>query len=566
MARAIDSCPVRRARQPLLAAAVRSQPAPRPHRGATGLVEPPPAPQEGRTLRAASLRLPGGPRLSSHRPSRDWVESAVTSVRLDLPLLSEPVPDLHLNTSRADTPPQPCHSRGRDKVWHGDFSHLHCAIDRCGSAHPVATRLHRAAGQDYIDAPNRLTSSGTILTAAPSGQPVAERILPKCVPTVNLSARPSVPSVDAVRPSPPARFATGLPGRFLDGVGMTDSLSGHGQLVLEARRLFTTFGFMAARQGATASIGLGYWIVTTHLFAPEAVGLSAAAASTAMLLVTLGALGVPLLFMAEIESIDPLDRRVAFTTGNAMAVFVVLILATGTVAVSPYLGTSLRLIGSDPVMATLFVIGSVATMAALTLDDAALGLHRGAAQLWQGAISSILKLAFVALLLLASVRTGEGLIFAWAVALVAAFFSCMPMLGLQGTPVERRTLGHRTELVRRYGALSLQHHVLQLAISSVSYIIPLIATLLISPSEVAYFSAAFLLSSVLLIVPYLLAISLFAERSGTQANSAATCDEHFRSDLPSSERSCWRWKSLRRWRSGSSALPTRQTERRHCAS
>ncbi len=295
---------------------------------------------------------------------------------------------------------------------------------------------------------------------------------------------------------------------------MTDSLSGHGQLEPEARRLFTTFGFMAARQGATASIGLGYWIVTTHLFAPEAVGLSAAAASTAMLLATLGALGVPLLFMAEIESIDPLDRRVAFTTGNAMAAFVVLILATGTVAVSPYLGTSLRLIGSDPVMATLFVIGSVATMAALTLDDAALGLHRGAAQLWQGAISSILKLAFVALLLLASVRTGEGLIFAWAVALVAAFFSCMPMLGLQGTPVERRTLGHRTELVRRYGALSLQHHVLQLAISSVSYIIPLIATLLISPSEVAYFSAAFLLSSVLLIVPYLLAISLFAERSG----------------------------------------------------
>ena len=35
--------------------------------------------------------------------------------------LSQPVPDLHLNTSRADAPPQPCHSRGGDKVWHGDF-------------------------------------------------------------------------------------------------------------------------------------------------------------------------------------------------------------------------------------------------------------------------------------------------------------------------------------------------------------------------------------------------------------------------------------------------------------
>jgi O-antigen/teichoic acid export membrane protein len=321
----------------------------------------------------------------------------------------------------------------------------------------------------------------------------------------------------------------GLLTRRKDGIGMTNWFgAGQSKHPVEVRRLFTTFGFLVARQGATAIIGLGFWVVTTHLFSPEAVGLSAAAASTAMLLAAFGALGVPLFLLAEIESIDPLQRRVVFTTGNAIAAFVVLILAVGTVALSPFLGTSLRIIGADPAMATLFVIGSVATMAGLTFDDAALGLHRGAAQLWRGAISSLLKLAFVAVLILISVRTGAGLISAWALGLVVAFFFCMPMLGLKQAPRERGTFGQRTELVRRYGILSLQHHVLQLSISAVSFIIPLIATLLISPSQVAYFSAAYLLASVMLIVPYLLAISLFAERSG----DPGLLSRHVRRTLP----------------------------------
>ena len=282
----------------------------------------------------------------------------------------------------------------------------------------------------------------------------------------------------------------------------------------ELRRLFTTFGYLVANQGAVALIGLAYWVVATHLFGPTEVGLSAAAASTALLLAAVGALGIPLLLLAEIESVDVTERRVLFTTGNAITAFVVLILAIGTIALSPWLGQSLRIIGADPGMAALFVVGSVATMAGLTLDGAAVGLHRGAAQLWRGSLSSIVKLACVGVLVLASTRTSTGLIFAWAMALVVAFFVCMPMLGLEHSRAGEGALTHREALVRRFGKLSLQHHVLNLSISSVSYIVPLTATLLISPSEVAYFSAAFLLGSAMMVIPYLLALSLFAERSG----------------------------------------------------
>ena len=303
---------------------------------------------------------------------------------------------------------------------------------------------------------------------------------------------------------------------------------GETRQVGELRRLFTTFAYLVAKQGAVAVIGLAYWAVVTHLFAARDVGLAAAAASTALLLAAFGALGIPLLVLAEIEPLDALERRVFFSTGNAIAAFVVLILAGATMALSPLLGKSLQIIGHDPATAGLFVVGSVATMVGLTLDGAAVGLHRGAAQLWRGSLSSALKLAVVGVLVLLSTRTSAGLIFAWALSLIIAFLVCMPMLRLQPTPFGEGALSHRMGLVRRFGTLSLQHHVLSLSISSVSFIVPLTATLLISPSQVAYFSAAYLLASTMLIIPYLLALSLFAERSG----DPGLLHRHVRRTLP----------------------------------
>ena len=148
-----------------------------------------------------------------------------------------------------------------------------------------------------------------------------------------------------------------------------------------------------------------------------------------------------------------------------------------------------------PITAALFVIGSVATMGSLTFDNAAIGLHRGSAQLWRGSLSSVLKLAIVGALVLVGTRTAPGLLFAWALSLVVPLVVCLPMLRLAPTPAGEGNLSHRVALARRYGMLSLKHHVLNLSISSVSYIVALIAALLMAPQEVAYFSTALLVSS-----------------------------------------------------------------------
>jgi len=296
----------------------------------------------------------------------------------------------------------------------------------------------------------------------------------------------------------------------------------------ELRRLLTTFGYLVAKQGATALLGLAYWAVATHLFLARDVGLAAAASSTALFLGAIGALGIPLLLLAELDSLPVAVRRVTFSTGMYIACLAVLILSLATLALSRFLGDSLRIIGADPTTAALFVIGSVATMGGLTLDNAAIGLHRGSAQLTRGSLNAVLKLAIVGVLVLVGTRTAPGLLFAWALALVVSLVVCLPMLRLEPTPVGEGNIRHQVALARRYGVLSLKHHVLNLSINSISYIVPLTAALLIPPQQVAYFSTAFLLSATVLIIPYLLALSLFAEISGDQG----LLRRHVRRTLP----------------------------------
>jgi O-antigen/teichoic acid export membrane protein len=155
-------------------------------------------------------------------------------------------------------------------------------------------------------------------------------------------------------------------------------------------------------------------------------------------------------------------------------------------------------------------------------------LHRGSAQLWQGSLASALKLAVVGVLVLIGTRTAPGLLFAWVLTLVVSVVVCMPMLRLEPTPADERSISHRVALARRYGALSLKHHVLNLSINSVYYLVGLIAALLLMPRQLAYFTAAFLLESTAMVIPYLLALSLFAEISGDQS----LLHRHVRRTLP----------------------------------
>jgi O-antigen/teichoic acid export membrane protein len=285
---------------------------------------------------------------------------------------------------------------------------------------------------------------------------------------------------------------------------------------LAHRRLSSTFANLAGAQLLTAILGLAYWPISTHYFSPRDVGIASAATSTAALLTTLGVFGIATLLVVEIRTVRRSDQRTAITTGMLIAGAFALLLSVGTVALAPVLGKSVAAMGEDPLLALLFVVGTVTMVAASTFDNAAVGLRSGRVRVIRPVLASILKLLLVGALIVTGLHSGAGLVFAWAAALVISLAVGWRMLGLDRTPRDRSVLRPRLDLVRRYRLLAFQHHVLNLSISSVSYVLQVVAALLVLPTELAYFATALVVSSVVGLVPYLFAYSLFAEAANDE--------------------------------------------------
>jgi len=301
----------------------------------------------------------------------------------------------------------------------------------------------------------------------------------------------------------------------------------------ERKRLFSTVGYLIGTQGAAAILGLVYWPLSTHYFSPHDVGIAAAATSTANFLASMGVLGIATLLLAELRSVKPSAHGAIVSTGVLISGAVVLILSVGTLGLSPLLGRSLRDIGHDPATAALFVVGAIATVAAMTFDNVAIALRANRTRLIRTISASVLKLAIVGALILVGTKTTVGLVFAWSCGIVVSLVAGFRILRLKREP-EESTLRARAALTRRYGMLSLNHHVLNLSISSVNFILPVVATLLVAPAEVAYFSTAQVLSSTICFVPYMLAFALFAET----ANDEALLHRLIRRTLPLGFASC----------------------------
>jgi O-antigen/teichoic acid export membrane protein len=285
---------------------------------------------------------------------------------------------------------------------------------------------------------------------------------------------------------------------------------------LAHKRLFSTFANIAGAQVITAILGLAYWPICTHYFAPREVGVASAAVSTAALLTTVGIFGIATLLVAEIRAVRPSDQRTAVSTGMLIASALALVLSLATVALSPVLGKSMAAIGEDPFVALLFVAGTVTMVAATAFDNAAIGLRSGQVRMVRPVLASVLKVLLLGGLIVAGVRSGAGLVFAWTAALVVSLAVGWRMLHLDRPPRDRSGLQVRLDLVRQYRLLAFQHHLLNLSISSVSYVLQVVAALLVLPAELAYFATAQVVSSIVSLVPFLFAYALFAEAANDE--------------------------------------------------
>lgn len=270
--------------------------------------------------------------------------------------------------------------------------------------------------------------------------------------------------------------------------------------------LLSNASTLAATTGVTSALGFAYWAIAARLFSQQAVGYGAAAISAITLLGTIGMLGMGTLLIGE------LPRRRARAGLVSAAVLTCglgsLVLGLGFALLAPHISGRFAHVSGTPGQAALFAAGVVLTGVSLVFDQATIGLMRGGLQLTRNAIFAVAKLvALPAAAIIMHDQFGLGLTTSWLAGIALSMALVAIRLRFSGTSVLPRP---DWGVLRGLGRTALAHNWLNLSITVPLTLIPVLVTVIVSPSANAAFYAAWTLSGFLKIVPTHLSTVLFA--------------------------------------------------------
>jgi O-antigen/teichoic acid export membrane protein len=254
---------------------------------------------------------------------------------------------------------------------------------------------------------------------------------------------------------------------------------------------------------------LAYWAIAARIFSQRAVGYGSATVSAVTLLGTIGMFGLGTVLIGEL----PRRTRRAGLVSAALLTSGLgsLILGLGFVALSPSLSSRFAQITGNPLRA-LLVTSSVVLMAVgLVFDQATIGVLRGGVQLFRNFVFSLAKLLVLPVTaVVLHDQFGAGIILSWAAGMALSLAAAAIQLRRTGAAVLSRP---DWGVLRGLGRTALAHNWLNLAIAVPYSLIPVLVTVIVSPSANAAFYAAWMLSGFVYIIPQHLSTVLFAVAS-----------------------------------------------------
>ena len=256
----------------------------------------------------------------------------------------------------------------------------------------------------------------------------------------------------------------------------------------------------------TSLLGFAYWAAAARLFSQQAVGYGAAAISAITLLGTIGMLGMGTLLIGE------LPRRTA-RAGLVSAALLTcglgsLVLALAFSLLAPHFSHRFEHVSGTLGQTALLSLGVILTGISLVFDQATIGLMRGGLQLTRNTIFAAAKLLAlpVAAVILRD-QFGVGIVACWVAGIALSMVVLALRLRFGGTPVLPRP---DWGVLHRLGRTALAHNWLNLSMTIPLTLIPVLVTVVVSPSANAAFYSAWMLSSFLKIIPLHLSTVLFA--------------------------------------------------------
>lgn len=289
---------------------------------------------------------------------------------------------------------------------------------------------------------------------------------------------------------------------------------------LKANRvLLVNAGSLVATTAVTSILGFVYWWVAARRFPPAAVGIASASISAMTLLGNFCILGLGTLLITELprqrdkaESLISTALVVVGGIGGCIGiVFAVM---------ASYLSPGFKPLSTNFLNILIFAFGVSLSGITLVLDAAFIGLLHGELQFWRNILLAIIKLMllFIASLILSSV--GSTVIYAtWAIG------NALSLVAIAATIISKKGWPGRKYLpqwglLHKLGFAALQHHLLNMVLQSPVLILPVLVTTILSSTMNAWFYVAWMIASVVFLLPNVLTIVLHAMNSAQHATLA----------------------------------------------
>lgn len=270
--------------------------------------------------------------------------------------------------------------------------------------------------------------------------------------------------------------------------------------------LLSNAGALIATTGVTSGLGFVYWAFAARLFTQRSVGYGSAAISAMALLGTVGMFGLGTVLIGEL----PRRRKKAGLIAAALIASAAgsVVLGLGFAIVAPHLSLQLKNIGSTPERAAFFAVGVMATAVTLVFDQATIGLLRSSIQLTRNVAFAVFKLVMLPVFSFTLHDAfGIGITVSWVAGIALSIVPVIIRLKLSGLPIAPRP---DWRLLRSLGRTAVAHNWLNLAIQGPILLMPVLVTIIVSPSANAAFYVAWMLASFLYLIPTNLSTVLFA--------------------------------------------------------
>jgi O-antigen/teichoic acid export membrane protein len=275
--------------------------------------------------------------------------------------------------------------------------------------------------------------------------------------------------------------------------------------------LLRNAGSLAATTGLTSLFGFVFWVIAAKELNRTAVGYGSAAVNAMSLLGTVGMFGLGTMLIGELPRRR--ERGGLMTASVIAASLGSFVLGLAFPLVAGAFGLHFPEISGTLPRLLLFAFGVMVTGGTLVFDEGTIGLLRGGVQLSRNLAASGIKLvALPATTLILHDGFGMGIMLAWVIGTVVSIVPAVIMLVRSGS-----RLFHRPDwgLLRRLAKVAMAHNWLNLAIATPPKLIPVLVTIAVSPSANAVFYVAWMIASLLFMVPVHLSTVLFAIASAS---------------------------------------------------